>query len=225
MLARPANTCFHRTAGFAVRTVKRQGVGRREELLETLLLLDREDLEKEVVAMTLEAQHCLSIAAVFIAIIAACATLINSANSKADSLANRMREATREHRERRDSARCRQLLLQLQLFKNRYTRVQEAQRLLFFTIGIFITSLTIFIGIGLYLLAGGIADVLISSVVIGSCVLVGTACMLKAIYLQYFEVGESFKTLCIETSDCEEQEGTVTQQTASVTQSLAELAG
>lgn len=175
--------------------------------------------------MALEAQHCLSIAAAFIAIIAACATLINSANSKADSLANRIREATREHRERRDSARCRQLLLQLQLFKNRYTRVQEAQRLLFFTIGIFIASLTIFIVIGLYLLAGGTANVLVSSIVIGSCVLVGTACMLKAIYLQYFEVGESFKTLCIETSDCEEQEGAVMPQTASVAQSLAELAG
>src|ERR1044072_886236 len=48
---------------------------------------------------TMDAQHCLAIAAAFIAIIGACASLISGANSKAESLTNRIHEAAKEFRE------------------------------------------------------------------------------------------------------------------------------
>lgn len=210
--------------------------GRGQSILSSALLADatsakgkkdRRLSEGGIEIMQLETQHCLAIAAAFIAVIAACATLISSANSKAESLSNRIREAAREHRERKDSARCAQLQAQIKLFKARFTRVQDAQRLLFFTIGIFITSLTIFIGIALCLVAGGITNVLVSSIVIGFCVSVGSICMLKAISLQYSEVEASFLTLCIETDDCDGQGGpaslaVVTPQAASAVQGAPE---
>lgn len=77
--------------------------------------------------MDLNTQHCLTIAAAFIGIIAACATLISSANNKSDGLSNRIREAAREHRDRGDNvARCLQLQRQIDLFKKRFRRVLSA---------------------------------------------------------------------------------------------------
>jgi Protein of unknown function (DUF2721) len=157
----------------------------------------------------LNAQHCLTIAAAFIAIIAACATLINSANSKADSLAGRIREATKEFRERSGNRlRCIQLQEQIELFQQRYRSVQKAQRLLFFTIATFIVSLATFIGLGLYIIYFKIADETLHAIarnpvrVIGVFVAAGTVCMLIAIYFQYWELGKSYNTLSIEIRDC-----------------------
>jgi hypothetical protein len=162
----------------------------------------------------LNTQHCLTIAAAFIAIIAACASLINSANSKADVLSNRIREAAKEHRERGgDSPRCHQLRRQLELFHIRYRRVQRAQRLLFSTIGIFIVSLTCFMCVALYLIYFNIASekmgtvAHVSTIMIGTLVVLGTALMLVAIGLHYSEIGASYETLCIETEDCNASKG------------------
>jgi Flp pilus assembly protein TadB len=163
---------------------------------------------------TLTAQHCLAIAATFIAIIAACATLITSTNSKAESLSTRIREAAKEHRERRNNARCIQLQEEIILFQERFRRIQRAQRLLFSTIGLFITGLTAFIGLGLYITYFNIIDasrlheVSRSPIIlVGICVGLGAGLMLAAIYLQFLEIGASYATLCIETSDCERGEG------------------
>ena len=157
----------------------------------------------------LNTQHCLTIAAAFIAIIAACASLISSANSRADGLSNRIRKAAKEHRDRGgDSIRCHQLRRQLELFHIRYRRVQHAQRLLYSTIGIFVVSLTCFMCIGLYLIYFNIASEKIgavahvSTIMIGASVALGTALMLVAIGLYYSEIGASYETLCIETEDC-----------------------
>ncbi len=161
----------------------------------------------------LSAQHCLAIAAAFIAIIAACATLITSANNKAESLANRIRETTKEYRANGESARCQQLLEQLSLFQRRFRKVQQAQRLLFTTIGTFIFSLFVFIALGLYILyfnvpADAVANLARAPLlVIGLGVSVGTGFMLSAISLQFWEVGKSYATLCIETRDCESSVG------------------
>lgn len=54
----------------------------------------------------LNAQHCVTIAAGFIAIIAACATLITSANNKAESLTKHIYDAAEEHRRVRPSGTC-----------------------------------------------------------------------------------------------------------------------
>jgi ABC-type sugar transport system permease subunit len=157
----------------------------------------------------LNAQHCLTIAAGFIAIIGACASLITSANNKAESLSTGIRAATKEHRERsQDSSRCKQLQDQLQLFKKRFVKVQQAQRLLFFTIGIFIASAVIFISLGLYMIYDNApenpANAIVRSLIFVMWLLVaiGTSTMVKAIYNQFWEVGKSYLTICIETKDC-----------------------
>ena len=158
----------------------------------------------------LSAQHCLTIAAAFIAIIAACASLISSANSKAESLANRIRGATKEYRKQSGTGeRCGQLREEISLFKNRFRRVQIAQRRLFLTIAILIVALTIFLLLGLFIIYFNTPDAEMNDLVrypiasIWLCVAFSTLCMLSAIYYQYSEVGASFETLCIETRDCE----------------------
>jgi len=163
----------------------------------------------------LNAQHCLTIAAGFIAIIAACATLITSANNKAESLATRIRELTKEHRERRqDRGRCEQLEKQLKRFKNRFIRVQLAQGSLFLTIGIFIASLAIFLSLGLNIVYEHISEddlytvahtPLRSIMVLGR---IGIILMGIAIILQLWEVVASYFTLNIESSDCLPEEST-----------------
>ncbi len=157
----------------------------------------------------LTAQHCLTIAAAFIAIIGACATLISSANNKAESLSIRIRSSCKEFREHENSARCSQLQKQLNLFTERFQGAQQAQGLLFSTIAIFIVSLAIFIGLGLYLTAKPHMSAqqaqLVSRpylIVIGGCVALGTSFMLTAIYFLFREIGKSSETLRIEMSDC-----------------------
>ena len=159
----------------------------------------------------LNAQHCLTIAAAFIAIVAACATLINIANSKADSLATRYREATKEYRDAtksQNSQRATQLQKQIELFVKRTRQVSWAQRHLFFTIGIFIASIAVFIGLALYLVYFNITDetahvvARVPIIVIGVFVAVGTFCMFVAIILQYLELGDAARTFDIETKDC-----------------------
>jgi Protein of unknown function (DUF2721) len=187
------------------------------------------------VDLFMNAQHCLTIAAAFIAIIAACATLINSANSKAESLASRIREASKEFRERSGNRlRCAQIEEQIALFKERYRKVQRAQRLLFFTIGIFIASVAIFLSLGLYVIYFNIADETVHTIAriplkaIGGFVAVGTVCMLTAIYFQYWELGKSYKTLSIETRDCHTIDGTdssttLNSQSSQVAESAPEM--
>lgn len=152
--------------------------------------------------MSLTIQHCLAIAASFIAIMAACATLITSANNKADSLANRIRGAAKEHRECKDETRRKRLQRQVEIFEERFCTIQHAQRLLLRTVGMFILSLAIFIPTGLYLLAGGAANPLFLYALIGVFVTVGSLCMLRAIYLQHSELGRTSETLQIEIADC-----------------------
>jgi hypothetical protein len=60
---------------------------------------------------------CLSIAAAFISVIAACATLITSANQKSTALADRIRDAAKEQRENPTPERREQLLEQIELFR------------------------------------------------------------------------------------------------------------
>lgn len=153
-------------------------------------------------------EHCMTIALAFIATIAACATLITSANNKAESLAGRIRDAAKEHRERKNPARCRQLEEQVELFKGRFRSVQKAQRLLFATIAMFISSLAALIILALYLDYNHLSLVPSGFVfslpmfLAGVCVPAGTTLMLVAIYLQFTEVGKSYATLCVETIDC-----------------------
>jgi hypothetical protein len=160
----------------------------------------------------LDAQHCLAIAAAFIAIIAACASLITGANNKAESLTRRIYEVTKELREskllgRRE--RCASLDLQIDYYDGRFRQVQRAQRLMFLTIGIFVVCLTAFILLALYGSYYRIADVtayafaryLVAAIGVG--VASGTLAMLQAIRLHFREVGQSYETLCIEMSDCQ----------------------
>jgi hypothetical protein len=157
----------------------------------------------------LTAQHCLTIAAAFIAIIAACATLISGAHNKAESISNSIRDSTKEYRENNDRERCSQIQEQLKLLREIILRVQRAQRLLFSTIAAFISSLAVFIGLGLYLTYFNVPTErmhLISRpwiIVIGIFVAAGTISMLKAVYLQFRVLGESYKTLRVEMRDCE----------------------
>src|SRR3954468_23408166 len=105
----------------------------------------------------LNGDHCLSIAAAFIAIVAACATLVNTSNGKADALANRYRELTKEFRAEAakktsaayDAFRHTQLQKQIELFKRRVKNIARAQRCLFLTLGLFIFSIAAFIAIAL----------------------------------------------------------------------------
>ena len=170
----------------------------------------------------LDAQHCLAIAASFIAIIAACATLINGANNKAESLTNRIHEVAREFREVHEAEagfgkgmlsgipdRCNQIKQQLDHYDTRFRKVQHAQRLLFLTISIFITCLAVFIGLGLYMSYFHVPDVTVYPVAgllfggIGLGVLCGTGFMLWAITLHFKEVWQSYNTLYIEIGACQ----------------------
>jgi hypothetical protein len=157
----------------------------------------------------LTAQHCLTIAAAFIAVVAACASLISVANNKADSLAKRYREVTKEYRKRSgNQERCKQLQEQIFLFDKRCRKIRRAQYSLFITIGLFITSLAIFIGLGLYIIYFNIADKAVYIIArfpiqgIGFLVALGTGCMFAAIFFLLSEVWDSSKTLGIEARDC-----------------------
>ena len=165
--------------------------------------------------VSLDAQHCLAIAAAFIAIIGACASLIGGANSKAESLTRRIHEAAKEFREGPQSGtpgRCDKLQRQLRYYDERYQKVQRAQRLLFLTIGIFIVCLTVFIGLALYGSYSHTPDVTVYPFArylvagIGVGVTAGTLAMLQAIRLHFKEVLQSYETLHIEMSDCQEGE-------------------
>jgi ABC-type multidrug transport system fused ATPase/permease subunit len=171
----------------------------------------------------LNAQHCLTIAAAFIAIVAACASLISFANGKSDSLATRYREVTKEYREeaakedaegakeyraKRKISRRAQLQQQIELYVKRVRKVLWAQRLLFFTISIFILSIAMFIGLALrivYATIPGEPEYKVSQQpieVIGACVMIGAFCMFAAIILLFLELREAAETFKIETSDC-----------------------
>jgi hypothetical protein len=160
-------------------------------------------------AQFLNTQHCLAIAAAFIAIIAACTTLITNANNKAESLATRIREAMKEYREQSPNPpRCEQLQKEIYCFRTRFLRVQRVQSLLYRTIFIFIIPLAIFIGFGLAIIGFEFSEVTLHFIVrilfpiIGICVAFGTVCILIAVCLLYLEVRESNETLDIETEDC-----------------------
>jgi hypothetical protein len=164
----------------------------------------------------LNAQHCLTIAAAFIAIVAACASLITVANGKSDSIANRYRELTREYREGAtkegragfDNTRLDQLQKQIGLYKERVSMVVEAQCLLFRTIGIFVFSIAVFIGLALFIVFNNLTDEQIKYSaqiplgVIAASVLFGASYMFRAIYRLYLEVRKAAETFDIETSDC-----------------------
>ncbi len=159
----------------------------------------------------MNAQHCLAIAAGFIATIAACATLISSANNKAESLATRIRSLMKEYREpNKDSDRCSEIEDEICLFKDRFVRVQKAQRSLFFTIGTFIIAFSIFISFALYAIYKNIPEEQISTaahipvVLIIGCLVLGLPLMLIAIFFLFREVKDSYATLCIETRRCPE---------------------
>jgi Flp pilus assembly protein TadB len=170
----------------------------------------------------LDSQHCLSIAAAFIAVIAACASLISGANSKAESLTKRIHEAADEFRgsrEGEDDRRRRQIQRQLDYYDERFRKVQTAQGLLFSTISIFIACLAVFISIALYAVYYRIPDVTVYPfagyllIGIGGGVAVGTLLMLCAIYLHFREVRLSYKTLSIEMSDCQKADVATTAAT------------
>lgn len=161
--------------------------------------------------VSFDAQHCLAIAAAFIAIIAACASLISGANSKAESLTNRIHEATNAFRRSKregNVARCARIKEQVGKYGKRYETIQSAQLLLFLTIGVFIICLTAFIGLALYGSYAHIPDITVkpfaSNLIagIGFGVGLGTLSMLLAIGLHFAEVWRSHKTLEIEASDC-----------------------
>jgi hypothetical protein len=156
----------------------------------------------------LNTEHCLAIAGAFIAFIGACATLVNIANSKSDALANRYREVTREYRGECKSSRRTQLHQQIDLYVKRVGEVYCAQQCLFRTIRCFILSITIFIGIGLFLdffktpddnfnLAGEIF-----LIVIGLLVAYGTFLMFRSIKHYFRELLYAKETFENETGDC-----------------------
>jgi len=164
----------------------------------------------------LNAQHCLTIAAAFIAIVGACASLISLANGKSDSIATRYRELTREYRDvaakeprsKYDDYRLDQLKRQLKLYKKRVKKVVEAQRILFSTICIFVGSIAIFIVLALLIviLNWSDADVYryanVPLGIIGLCVLFGAFYMYRATRRLYAEVKQAKETFDIETEDC-----------------------
>jgi uncharacterized membrane protein (DUF106 family) len=168
----------------------------------------------------MNAEHCLAIAAAFIAIVAACANLISVANNKSDTLANRYRELTKEFREgaakenrtMSDDKRLKQLQEQIDLYALRVDKVVQAQCLLFRTISILIASIVIFIGIGLGIVFFNLSEeklyqnapvlLWIFGAVIGVGVVVGAVYMFRAITRLYKEVREAAQTFRIETDDC-----------------------
>jgi hypothetical protein len=164
----------------------------------------------------LNAQHCLTIAAAFIALVTACAGLINVANGKSDSIANRYRELTKEYRDLAasqartgpDDRRLDQLRAQIKLYKKRVRNVVAAQCLLFRTTGILVFSLAIFLVLALLIVLLNLPDKEVSRyaqiplAIIGLCVLAGASFMFLAIYRLYSEVKEARETFRIETDDC-----------------------
>lgn len=160
---------------------------------------------------SLNAEHCLAIAAAFIAIIGACASLIGVANKKSDGLMKRYRELTREHREQPErSPRRTQIEEQIELFKKRTDMVSKAQSQLFLTIGLLILSIAIFIVLGLYIVYFNVKDETMYSLVhaaliaIGGCVAIAAACMFIAIFRLYLELGEARTTFLVEIRDCQD---------------------
>jgi hypothetical protein len=166
--------------------------------------------------MNLDAQHCLTIAAAFIAIVAACASLIGVANGKSDSIANRYRELTKEYREgaakevrtRDEDVRLVQLKRQIELYKVRVGMVVGAQCFLFRTAIIFVSSLAVFILLALAIVILNLSDAQINYYariplgLIGVCVSVGAVFMFLAVRCLYWEVKKAEETFNIETSDC-----------------------
>lgn len=164
----------------------------------------------------LNAQHCLTIAAAFIAIVGACASLISLANGKSDSIANRYRELTKEYRDvaakedrtRYDDRRLDQLQRQIKLYKERVRKVVEAQGILFSTICIFVGSIVIFIVLALLIVILNWSDAEVYRYanvplgLIGICVLFGAFHMYRAVRRLYSEVKEAKATFDIETEDC-----------------------
>jgi hypothetical protein len=164
----------------------------------------------------LNAQHCLTIAAAFIALVAACASLISVANGKSDTIANRYRELTKEYRYLKatrdraghDDGRLEQLQAQIELYKMRVRNVVAAQCFLFRTTGIFVFSIAVFLVLALLIVILDLPDKDVSRyaqvplVIIGLCVLAGASFMFLAIYRLYLEVKEASETFRIETDDC-----------------------
>jgi hypothetical protein len=162
---------------------------------------------------SLDAQHCLTIAAAFIAIIGACASLISLANNKADGLMKRYRELTREHRAQPEGSQRRtDIQEQIVLFDKRTDMVSRAQRLLFITIGLLIICIAIIIVLGLFIIYLNITEetryflIRFAIIAIGSFVGFGTACMLLAIIRLHSELEEAKKTFLVETRDCRDSE-------------------
>ena len=164
----------------------------------------------------LSAQHCLTIAAAFIAIVGACASLISLANSKSDSIANRYRELTKEYRDvaakeerdKYDDRRLAQLQKQIELYKKRVRKVVGAQCILFGTICIFVFSIAVFVVLALVIVIFNLSDAQtyryaqIPLGLIGICVLGGAVNLFRAVSRLYAEVGEARETFDIETTDC-----------------------
>jgi hypothetical protein len=165
----------------------------------------------------LNAQHCLTIAAAFIAIVGACASLISLANGKSDSIANRYRELTKEQRELTvkenrtgyENYRLEQLRRQIDLYKKRVIKVVDAQCILFRTICIFVFSIAIFIALALVIVTLNLPDAQqiypyaqILLALIAVFVLAGAVYMWRAVIRLLAEVREARETFNIETEDC-----------------------
>lgn len=164
----------------------------------------------------LTADHCLSIAAGFIAIVAACATLLNVSNGKADSLANRYRALTEEFREEiakepwpaPEDSRLTQLHKQIHLFRKRVNNVAWAQSSLFVTIFLFVISIATFIYIAMKIIYLKVPEEMVYQVAqrpmaaIGICVLFGVFTMFAAIVFLFIELVEAVQIFRIEAKDC-----------------------
>jgi hypothetical protein len=169
----------------------------------------------------LNTEHCLVIAGAFIAIIGACATLLNISNGKADGLANRYRALTeefraeikREHWPASEDSRLTQLHKQIHLFKKRVDMVACAQGSLFVTIFLFIISIAAFIYIGMKIIylkvpEGIVYEDMVYQVaqlpmtVIEICVLFGVVTMSAAIVFLFIELVKAVQTFRVEAKDC-----------------------
>lgn len=162
------------------------------------------------------AQHCLTIAAAFIAIVAACASLISLANDKADSIASRYREVTTEYSELKikddrtkyEKYRLNQLWDQINLYKDRVPLVVDAQRFLFHTIRVFIGSIAGFIFIALLIVIFNRPDAETNLIiklllgVIAILVILGAVFMYFAVRRLLVEIEKAKETFKREIEDC-----------------------